>query len=198
MHCRAVAHTAASAAALWLVTTAPALAAGAHQHGVARLEVVADGSSLTVTLDSPLDNLLAFERSPRTPAERSAVQAMAQQLRNPATVPQPVAAAGCTLRGVALASGVLAPPLLAPPQRTAQPADATPQAGTQASVAAGGHADLEATWQFDCSAPQALKGLALGGLFQAFPRLRQLDAAVVAPGRQRGARATPQSPALAW
>jgi hypothetical protein len=181
-------------AAVCLAAAAPALAAGAHQHGVARLEVVADGNSLAITLDSPLDNLLSFERAPRTAAERSAVQAMAQQLRNTALLPQPTLAAGCTLRSVTLVSGVLAPALLDAP---AAPAPAAAGAAP-ATAQPGGHADLEASWQFDCRTPQALKGLALTGLFQAFPRLRQLDVALVAPGKQRGARATPQSPQLAW
>ena len=70
-----------------------AQAAGAHQHGVAQLEVAADGNSLTVTLDTPLDNLLGFERGPRTDAERKAVQAMAQRLRDAARLVVPAAAA---------------------------------------------------------------------------------------------------------
>jgi len=180
---------AAALALLLAAATVSAWAEGAHQHGVARLEVVVDGSSLAITLDSPLDNLLAFERGPRTEAERAAVRAMAQRLHAAATLLQPTPAAGCTLRTVALQSDVIDPALLA------RGATAGARTGTPA---AGGHADLEASFQFDCSQPQALKGLALGGLFQAFPRLRQLDVALAAPGVQRGARLTPQKPVLAW
>lgn len=167
-----------------------AQAAGAHQHGVARLEVVADGATLTVTLDSPLDNLVGFERGPRTAAERSAVQAMAQTLHNGATLLQPTPAAGCTLRGVALASDVIDPALLAK--------GAPAATGPGKPPAAGGHADLEAVFSFDCRTPAALKGLALGGLFQAFARLRQLDAAVAAPGVQRGFKLGPAKPVITW
>ena len=180
---------AALALALCTTLAGVAQAAGAHQHGVARLEVVADGSSLTVTLDSPLDNLLGFERGPRTDAERKAVQAMAQRLRNATTLVVPAAAAGCQLQGVDLASDVIAPALLA-----AAPAPAT----APAAPAGGGHADLEAGFRFQCAQPQALKSLAVGGLFQAFPRLQQLDAALAAPGAQRGARLRPKQATLAW
>ena len=164
-------------------------AAGAHQHGVARLEVVAEGPTLTVTLDSPLDNLVGFERGPRTAAERSAVQAMAQALHNGTTLLQPTPAASCTLRGVALQSDVIDSALLA---KGASPA------GNGKPPAAGGHADLEATFTFDCRTPTALKGLALGGLFSAVPRLRQLDAAVAVPGVQRGFKPTPAKPQIGW
>lgn len=167
-----------------------ATAEGAHQHGLARLEVVVDGAALTVTLDSPLDNLVGFERGPRNAGERSAVQAMAQTLHTGAALLQPTAAAGCTLRGVVLTSDVIDPALLAK--------GGPPAAGPGKPPAAGGHADLDAVFSFDCRTPVALKGLTLGGLFQAFPRLRQLDAALVAPGVQRGARLNAKAAQLAW
>ena len=166
-------------------------AAGAHQHGLARLEVAAEGDSLTVTLDSPLDNLVGFERGPRTDAERKAVQAMAQRLRNAATLVVPSAAAGCQLQAVELVSDVIAPGLLA----AAAPAAAVP---APVAPAAGGHADLEARFRFVCAQPQALKSLVVTGLFQAFPRLHQLEAALAAPGVQRGARLRPKQATLAW
>ncbi|TXH37377.1 MAG: DUF2796 domain-containing protein [Burkholderiaceae bacterium] len=171
-----------------------AQAAGAHQHGVAQLEVAADGNSLTVTLDTPLDNLLGFERGPRTDAERKAVQAMAQRLRDAARLVVPAAAASCQLQGVGLASDVIAPGLLAATPAAA--ASATP--ATAPSAAGSGHADLEVVFRFQCAQPQALKSLDVTGLFQAHPRLKQLDAALAAPGVQRGAKLRPKQATLAW
>lgn len=177
------------------IATVPAAhAAGKHQHGVANLELVADGNSLTITLDSPLDNLLGFERGPRTDAERAKVRAMAETLRTKATLVVPAAAAGCQLQGVDLASDVIAPALLA---AAPAPASTTPP-GPAPAAKAGAHADLEAVFRFQCAQPQVLNSVALGGLFQAFPRLRQLDAALVAPGVQRGAKLHAQQPSLRW
>ena len=187
---RCIPRHAALALALTATLTGAAQAAGAHQHGVAKLEVAADGNSLTVTLDTPLDNLLGFERGPRTDAERKAVQAMAQRLRNAATLVVPAGAASCQLQGVDLASDVIAPALLA-----AAPA---PAAAPAAPAAAGGHADLEASFRFQCAQPQALKSLDVAGLFQAYPRLKLLDAALAAPGVQRGAKLRPKQATLAW
>lgn len=182
------------ALAAGIIAIPTAQAAGKHQHGVANLELVADGNSFTVTLDSPLDNLLGFERGPRTDAERAKVRAMAGTLRSSATLVVPAAAAGCQLQGVDLASDVIAPALLA-----AAPVTATAPAPAPAPAAkAGDHADLEAVFRFQCAQPQALKSVALGGLFQAFPRLRQLDAALAAPGVQRGAKLRAQQPSLSW
>lgn len=186
----AVALAWALVAGVMATATTTAHAAGAHQHGVASLELVADGNHFTVTLDSPLDNLLGFERGPRTDAERARVRAMAQTLRTSATLVVPAAAAGCQLLGVDLASDVIAPALLA-----ATPAAPTPPAPV---AKPGDHADLEAVFRFRCAQPQALKSVALGGLFQAFPRLRQLDTALVAPGVQRGAKLRAPQPSLSW
>lgn len=165
----------------------------AHQHGLARLEVALDGTALQLVLDSPLDNLVGFERAPRNEAERGRVRTMAERLHAAAGLVAPDAAAGCSLQAVQLESAVLDAALLAAPGATApKPAAAAPAA------ADSGHADLEATIGFQCRQPQALKRIALDGLFKAFPRLKQLDVALVAPGVQRGLRATPQKPQLSW
>lgn len=192
---RRVPRHAALALALSVTWVGAAQAAGAHQHGVARLEVAADGNTLTITLDTPLDNLLGYERGPRTDAERKAVQAMAQRLRNAATLVVPAAAAGCQLQGVDLASDVIAPALLA---AAPAPGAAPTAAPAAAPAAAGGHADLEASFRFQCAQPQALKSLDVAGLFQAYPRLKLLDAALAAPGVQRGAKLRPKQATLAW
>ena len=53
-------------------------------------------------------------------------------------------------------------------------------------------------FRFQCAQPQALKSLDVTGLFQAHPRLKQLDAALAAPGVQRGAKLRPKQATLAW
>ena len=65
----------------------------AHQHGVASLEVAVEGNTLVVHLKSPLDNLVGFERAPKTDAERSKIQRSAQRLRHTAELLQPTSEA---------------------------------------------------------------------------------------------------------
>lgn len=137
----------------------------AHQHGVADLEVVVEGRSLSLELEGPLNNFVGFEHGPRTKAERTALDRALELLRKPETVVALPEAAGCVLTASELLN---------------------PFAVTKGGKGPDGHADLTAGYQFDCTSPAALERLDVR-LFQSFPRLRKLRAAVVAPGRQSGA-----------
>jgi hypothetical protein len=166
---------------------------GAHQHGVAKMAVAVDGRTLEITLESPLDNLLGFERAPRNDRERQAVRQMAQRFHT-GELFTPTPAAQCKVTGAELASAVLDPGLLA--------AASAAQAGGHAAAAASagkddGHADLDATVRYDCSQPSALKGADVG-LFKAFSRFRQIDAAVATGSGQRGIKLTRQQTQLSW
>lgn len=163
---------------------------GAHQHGVAKLAVAVDGEMLEIRLDSPLDNLLGFERAPRTDRERQAVRQMAQRFHS-GEVFTPTPAAQCSIAGAELSSDVLAPALLAQAEAAGTEAAAAPQAKKD------GHADIEATLRWRCANPGALKSVDVG-LFKAFSRFRQIDTAVAAAGGQRGLRLTRQQTLVSW
>ena len=171
---------------------------GAHLHGVARLDVVLDDKILQLSLQTPLANLLGFERAPRNPAERQAVRAMALRFHAGATLFVPTAAAGCSLLGSELGSGVIEAGLLAAPAAmAAKPPAAPAPAPAPAANTAPEHADLDVTVRFLCTQPSALKGVEVR-LFQAFPRLRQLDTALASGKAQRGTRLTPQQTMLSF
>lgn len=147
---------------------------GAHQHGVAKLEVSVVGSELTLRLDSPLDNLLGFEHAPRTPAQQAAAERLLKRLRQGDRLFLTTRAAACRMEGAEITAPVL-------------------QAGAELTD----HADLQAVWRFVCAKPQGLTGLRVN-LFADFPRLKRLDAAVVGPRGQRAGRLTARMPDLAW
>jgi len=139
------------------VATLPAAHAGkAHEHGVAKLDVAVDGNMLTVALQSPLDNLLGFERAPRTDAERKAAAALLARLRTDGALFKADAAAQCTLSKAEVTAPVL-------------------EAGSNAP--AGDHADLDATFEYTCTQPQQLRTLDLG-LFDAFRRMKRIEVQV--------------------
>jgi Protein of unknown function (DUF2796) len=165
---------------------------GAHQHGVAKLALAVDGNLIEITLESPLDNVLGFERAPRNDAERQAVRQMAQRFHAAAGLFVPTAAAQCTALPAELTSPVLDPALLAPANAAAAGAPAV------APKAVDGHADLDATVRFRCAQPTALKGVDTSGLFKAFPKFRQIDAAVVTGQKQSGSKLSPRQTALVW
>lgn len=131
-------------------------AAKAHDHGVARLDVAIDGTRITLQLQTPLDNLLGFERAPRTDAERRAADAVVMKLNAAAALFKPDPAAQCSLGSVALVSAAL-------------------KLGPAAPATSGdGHADLEADIRFDCKdAAQATFIDVM--LFDSFPRLKRLQ-----------------------
>lgn len=150
----------------------PAWAGKAHEHGVMKLDVALEGNTLSIALESPLDSFLGFERAPRNDAERKAAADLLARLRGPDRAP-PLwvtdAAARCTLSKAEVRAPVLEAPV---------------RAGS-----GDGHADLEADYVYTCAQPAQLKTLELR-LFDAYRRLKRIDAQVAGPQGQSKATLT--------
>ena len=69
---------------------------GAHEHGVATLNVVLDGNTLELELDSPAMNLVGFEHAATRDTDKAKVAAVRQQLEQPLKLFGVDQAAGCT------------------------------------------------------------------------------------------------------
>ncbi len=54
---------------------------GAHEHGIARLGLAVDGTSLTVDLELPAESAFGFERAPRSAEERATAAEALDRLR---------------------------------------------------------------------------------------------------------------------
>ncbi|MEN3112048.1 DUF2796 domain-containing protein [Uliginosibacterium paludis] len=158
-------------------------AAPAHVHGQGNLEIALDGAQLSLHLESPLHDLIGFERAPRNAAEQQKVRDMAARLRAADRLFLPTAAAGCTLQSVSLVSAVLDPALLG-------------EAG-KAGGDSDGHADLDADFSFRCDKPEVLQGLKVA-LFGQFPGLHRLQASFAGPRGQKAARLDAANPELRW
>jgi len=161
-----------------------ALAAGAHSHGVARLDVAVDGATITLRLHSPLDSLLGFERAPRNDAERGQVRAMAQALRSGRPF-VPTAAARCRLDRVELASPALAPELL----------------GESGAAAAGrlpdDHAELDGTFVYRCEDAERLAAIDVM-LFDHFKKLGRVDVQLAGPKGQSAMKLNSRARQIRW
>lgn len=143
---------------------AAVLAAGAHQHGVAMLDIAVEARRIVVQLDTPLDNLVGFERAPRTDAERKRVDEAIARLKDGGRLFGFDPAAGCKLAGSSLDSPVLG------------------LGGPGGAPARGGHAELQASWEFTCNdATQA--AYVDVGLF-AFAPLQRVQVQLVLPKAQ--------------
>ncbi|MBA4177446.1 MAG: DUF2796 domain-containing protein [Leptothrix sp. (in: Bacteria)] len=143
----------------------PAPAAQAHQHGVARLDVAVEPSRVTLYLYTPLDNLLGFERAPRSDVERQQADAVAARLQAADRLFRVDGKAGCKLAKVTLSSAALGLPTAA------------------AAPAAGDHADLEGRFEFACTAG-ASAGFVEVSLFEAFPQMKRLELQLILPRGQ--------------
>jgi len=146
-------------------------AAHPHVHGVASVDVAIDPASITVTMSSPLDNLIGFEHPPRTDGERAAAKAAVATLQQGGTVFAIDAAAGCTMKSVELSSAAL---------DVGHPDPSEAQAG---------HADIDGTYEFACISPQRAKFIDVG-LFQ-FAHMQKVAAQVAGPLGQFKLELTP-------
>jgi hypothetical protein len=151
--------------ALLVACATAARAAGhAHEHGVAKLDIAVETGKLTIELDSPLDNLLGFERAPRTDAERKAADAAVAQLRAAQLMFVIDPAAACTLDTVELSSAAL---------KLGHPDPKEEQEG---------HADIDGSFEFKCA--DATKATFIDvGLF-GFARLQRVEVQVATPRAQ--------------
>jgi hypothetical protein len=133
----------------------------AHVHGLARLDVAIESQRITLQLESPLHNLLGFERAPRTPEEQRQAQAVVEALRAPGLF-RIDPAAGCALREVSLASAALK-------LGTPEPDEA-------------GHADIDGSFEFNCADTGKATFIEVG-LFR-FPPMQRIQVQVAGPRRQ--------------
>lgn len=158
-------HCSAMSMPMWLLLAAPlgALAHGsAHEHGVAKLDIAVDAKQIVVQLESPLDNLVGFERAPRTDSERKRADEAVALLKDGDKLFQFDPAAGCKLMRTNLDS----PPL---------------GLGSDAP-AKGEHADLFGSWEFSCA--DATKAAYVDvGLF-AFKSLKRVQVQLALPKTQ--------------
>jgi hypothetical protein len=150
--------------ALLLAAPLAALAQGhAHVHGVAKMDIAVEAKKITVALASPLDNLVGFERAPRTDSERKRVDEAVARLRAGDQLFKFDPAAGCRMARVELSSAVLG-------------------LGPAAAAPKDGHAELEAVWEFDCGDATLARHVDVG-LF-AFNPLKRVQLQLALPKAQ--------------
>jgi len=164
-----------------LTVSAPALAQDhhAHVHGVAKLEVAVEGAEINLHLESPLDDLLGFEHAPGNDQERAIVAQMRKTMASGGALFDPTSAAQCKF-----VEGKLETPSL----------EARP-AGKQGAHET--HGDLNADFRFTCAQPVKLTGVEVR-LFEAFPKLRRIDAQVVSAKGQKALRLSSKMRFLSW
>jgi hypothetical protein len=164
-----------------LLSTAFAASAqnqAAHVHGQVRLDVVIDGPTIVIAMESPLDNFVGFERAPRTDAEKKTAEDAIAHLRAADQLFKIDPAANCKLGPVTLRSAALG-------------------LGKGEEGAGDGHADLDASFAFNCTNTAAAKFIDVD-FFNAFKGTRQIEAQIAAPQGQFKRSLKRPATRLAW
>jgi hypothetical protein len=155
---------------------------GAHEHGVASLNVALDGQILEIQLQSPAMNLVGFEHDAISDADKAKVAAARQHLEQPQALFALPIEAKCALQESQLES-----PLLEDAEH------AEHEHGDEHD-----HSDIDASYRFACAHAEALKTLELGSFFGTFPGTEKLEVQLIGPGGQQGAELTPKNSRLSF
>lgn len=151
---------------------------GAHEHGVAKLNVVLDGNTLELELDSPAMNLVGFEHMASSDADKTKVAAVRQQLEQPLKLFALASAAGCKDDQQELQS-----PLFG----DAAKADDDGDEHEEGHV----HSDINAHYQLTCATPAKLTQIDLAPLYKAFPATQKINVQLIGPNGQKGVETSP-------
>lgn len=150
----------------------------AHVHGQIKLDVVVDGPTVVIEMESPLDNFTGFERAPRSDTEKKTAETVVGQLRAADQIFRIDPVANCKLGPVTLRSPALG-------------------LGKAEGESPEGHADLDGTFAFNCTNAAAAKFIDIG-LFSAFKGPRQIDAQIASPQGQFKRSLKRPNERLAW
>ena len=200
-------------AALLLACTMAAMPAaaehrehGAHVHGIGQMNVVLDGTTLAIELDSPAANLAGFEHAPRDEAEEAVLEQAVARLHDAAALFALPPAAQCQIEAIELKSALLEHnageehghhheeqehehhEAHAHHDHDAAKHEHDGEEGHQ-------HADMEASYRFHCDKPGQLDGITVK-LFQLFPATEELEVQLITPTSQGAAELTAESPRL--
>ncbi|NWB91464.1 DUF2796 domain-containing protein [Pseudomonas agarici] len=167
---------------------------GAHEHGVARLNAALDAQTLELELQSPAMNLLGFEHTATSDADKAKVAAVRALLDKPLALFQLPKEAGCVLANQELESPLFGDP--APEDADRDEDDNDHAKGTGEHPHHHDHSEIHAHYQFNCATPAALKQLDLTQVFKTFPATQKIQVQVISPSGQQGVDATPKAATL--
>ena len=144
----------------------------AHVHGESVLRIAVEGNVIVMDFDTPGLDVLGFEHPPGTPEERSAVERVTAILRDPLSLFDFGAAAGCAV--------VTADVDFLVEEESGAPT-AEPPSSAVADVATEqitNHTGFEGLYTLTCGNPGAIRELRLGFL-QMFPNAKAVEVQLV-------------------
>lgn len=161
---------------------------GAHEHGVAKLDIAVEAKALHIMFESPAANIVGFEHAPSNSEQQAAVAAAREQLEKPIqlfTLPQ---AANCVVAEV----------------KADWVAESAEEHGSHDhdhdhehdkdhdDEKAASHSEFHAQYTISCADTGALETLSVN-LFTIYPSIEKIITQVVTPARQIGVELTAES-----
>jgi hypothetical protein len=159
------------------------------------MNLVLDGYTLAIDIDTPAANLLGFEHAPRDEAEEVAVAQAVARLRDAAAVFGLPQAAQCTVEAVEVESALLGHEHEHEEANEAPSRHAQHDADEHQAAEGLAHADIAVSYRFHCAQPQALDGINVK-LFTLFPATEVLEVQQITPHGQGAAELTADAPYL--
>lgn len=156
--------------------------AESHEHGAAELAIALDGNQLIAEFISPGMNIVGFEHEARDAAEIAAVKAAVEKLGMGAELIE-LKGAGCSLSE----ADVEAEGLLAEAHEDEHHGDE--HEGDEA------HAEFEAKYSFDCTAPGQLTGISVA-FFEHWSEIEEIDTVFLSKDHQLSVELTGANPAF--
>lgn len=170
---------------------------GAHTHGEGLLAIAIDGNRLQLELEAPASDIVGFEHSPKTAAQKKAIADAKARLAKPGDLFKLSPDAACKLvsanvevlgaaAGAAKASAHAGHSHGKAAQGEAKAAEQSADAGVQ-------HSEFRATYALDCATPAKLRSISFD-YFTLFKRAEKLDVTVIGPQGQTRGEATRAKP----
>jgi len=157
----------------------------AHVHGLSTLNLVMEGSLLALELSGPAVNFIGFEHAPRTEQQHATLATALARLESPESLFSLPAAAGCVLRQTDVHAADFSAAATASHsehQHDHQHGHAHDHEHDH-EHAESSHADLGASWEFECANPAGLRNIEVQ-LFSSFPLTEELQANLITPALQ--------------
>ncbi len=172
---------------------------GAHTHGEGLLAIAIDGNRLQMELEAPASDIVGFEHTPKSAAQKKAITDAKARLAKPGDLFKLSAETGCKLvsanvevlgaaAGAAKAGAHAGHSHGKAAQGEAKAADTAADAATQ-------HSEFRATYALDCANLAKLRSITFE-YFNAFKRAERLVVTLIGPTGQTRGEVTPAKPVL--
>jgi hypothetical protein len=157
---------------------------GAHEHGVARLDVAQDGTTLEFDLNTPAMNIVGFEHAATSDADKAKLAEARVALLKPHGLFSVPEAAQCSVVTQKLTS-----PLFGDK-------DEDDDGDADEHEHEHEHSEIHGHYQFTCNVPAAFTKLDLTQLFKTFPATQKIQVQAITGKRQLGAEVRASNPVV--